>query len=72
MREEYSKKGNSFKYVANRILEIDGFGPTEEICLGEKAASFINVSDFNMKREQVILIDDSSCKNFDFAFEHLF
>jgi len=36
------------KYVVNRILEIDGFGPTENVCFSDKT-EYINLSLYGIK-----------------------
>lgn len=33
-----------FEYVINPILEKDGFGPTDEICLGNESNAFIKLN----------------------------
>lgn len=46
-----------YTYVENRFLERDGFGPTEEICFGEPAGTFLNLSEFGLTESDVFFVD---------------
>ena len=49
IKNEFPKLNTTFcKYVVNRILEIDGFVPTENVCFSDKS-EYINLSLYGIK-----------------------
>ena len=52
--------------MENRILERDGFGPTEEECLGEKNRKFMHLHEFQIMEEDITFIDE--CCTLDLIF----
>lgn len=46
------------QYKKNRILEIDGFAPTQEVCLDYTKGTFLHLNDVGVAETDVIFVDD--------------
>ncbi|KAL4475124.1 hypothetical protein ABPG74_001820 [Tetrahymena malaccensis] len=59
-KENIQKINSSGKYIPNRILEKDGFGPSEEVIFGQDQGTYIHLSQYDIQEEDVVFIYDTN------------